>query len=143
MLGENEDHVCGLPDGRSRSSVCSTTRGTFERAESVRPFIQTSASLSSCDSYGFACSSRSQGPSRPSRGRPDTMLTAGSSFRNAPLAWRDRDLCQSAAAGMLRCEEAASLASFLRVWGLLGPERAVLGSCMTAVSMVLSPMRPF
>ena len=39
------------------------------------------------------------------------MLTAGSSFRNAPLAWRDRDLCQSAAAGMLHCEEAASVAS--------------------------------
>ena len=42
MLGENEDHVCGLPDGRSRSSACSTTTATFERAESVRPFIQRS-----------------------------------------------------------------------------------------------------
>ena len=57
-------------------------------------------------------------------------------------AWRAAGLCQSAAAGMLHCEEAASVASSPLCLGLLGPERAVLGSCMTAVSMVLSPMRP-
>ena len=52
MLGENENHVCGLPDARWAISIIgvrSTTGATFERAESVRPFIQTSASLPSCD----------------------------------------------------------------------------------------------
>ena len=71
---------------------------------------------SSCPRLAPPCA----GPSRPSRGRPDAMLTSGSSSGTLCCMEGPRISARRAAAGVLRCEEGAAVASFLRVWGCQG-----------------------
>ena len=82
------------------------------------------------------------GPIRPLRGRPDTMLTAGSSSGTRLQHGGTADLCQECRRRCAALRGGCCSGVTPSCLVLSGPSVAELGSCMTAVSIALSPMRP-